>query len=240
MKRHANGVHNVCSLGQWLDACKELGIEAIDAELIGACWAGEIAAVGYGRYENEAPIENLKKLMIGIPISDGSFMYRWDCCSSCDLKQEMGDSGRIKSARGLSVCADDPRLCNILEQWPPFSEVRFWKRPWVNAVYESGWPVEFRVFVEDSRVIGVSNYYPQRDLPESFVPVAQAAMDMTLPLTEKASAFTADWLLRLSDAKLVYLEGGPPHRTDGGAHMCCFEPGKIDGIALSNRNQGIA
>ena len=45
--------------------------------------------------------------------------------------------------------------------------------------------------------------------------------------------FTADFIVTV-DNLVLFLEGGPPHEM--GAHMCCFEPGKIDGIALHDRN----
>ena len=50
--------------------------------------------------------------------------------------------------------------------------------------------------------------------------------------------FTADFLLT-TDARLLFLKGGPPHVTEPhgepAAHPCAFAPGQISGIALSPR-----
>ena len=100
-------------------------------------------------------------------------------------------------------------------------------------------PVEFRVFVERGKVVGVSNYYCQRPLRDLlFARMAIAAADLTGQLTTfcRAKEFTADWLVN-SEGSLLFLEGGPPHRKQApAAGSCCFRPGAVHGIALENLN----
>ena len=106
-----------------------------------------------------------------------------------------------------------------------------------------GWPVEYRAIVEKGRVMGISNYYVQRPLPDSPEVLEHDVfhvLDMTRRLIEQvptplrypggpsdnpdidrnAVAFTADFM-KLLGGDIVYLEGGPP-AFYGGADPCCF------------------
>lgn len=47
-----------------------------------------------------------------------------------------------------------------------------------GTVHDGVWPVEFRVFVDGGKVAGVSAYYPQAPLDDSWLPAARAAADL--------------------------------------------------------------
>lgn len=161
------------------------------------------------------------------------WVYRYDCCAFIHTKVGMSEHGQVPpAARGF--CLDDPRAIDILYEYPRHN-VGLLARPWVKAMYHQGWPIEFRVFVRDGRVQGISNYYPQIALPEWCRATAITAGMLTEKLEAPAPDFTADWLAA-EDGSLIFLEGGPPHTPSWGAHPCCFRPMTIDGIALSDRN----
>jgi hypothetical protein len=230
---HIDEVYNVLSLQQWLAACKKRGVEAVPATPIGSCWAGEIMAAGWEM--PDAPIANLRHLagLVGT-IDWGTDVMRWDCCAGDSVKRDMARFGACDGSRRHEFSLDDMRLLSIVESWPAMAPISLLRRPWVEATRHDGWPVEFRVFVENSKVVGVSNYYPQVSLPDAYAVWAEDAMVRTVPLLDAASNFTADWLLT-ADSMLLYLEGGPPHTLAGGAHPCCFDTGETRGVALSPR-----
>ncbi|MCE5224392.1 MAG: cell division cycle 123 family protein, partial [Porphyromonadaceae bacterium] len=124
---------------------------------------------------------------------------------------------------------------DIIYYWIP-DKVDIVLRPWVKAKYENRYPVEFRVFVQDGEILGVSNYYPQMNLSEEYTQYAEESIEITKKLLGTTPSFTADYILT-ENYELLYLEGGPPHLMCGGAHMCCFKPGEISGVALTNRRE---
>lgn len=225
-------VYNVLSLGQWLDACAKRNIPAIPAFKIGACWVGELMLAGNCE---SGPIENLIHLLSHVNRLDlGTDMLRWDCCAGEPIKYHMGKTGTCPSHYRQRVSPDDMRLQFILEDWRSYLPIALWRRPWIEAKRHGGWPVEFRVFADDGQIKGVSNYYPQVSLPDEYMPIAERAINQTVPLADATGGkpFTADWLLT-PDEQLLYLEGGPGHTPTGGAHPCCFAPNQVSGIALS-------
>jgi hypothetical protein len=119
------------------------------------------------------------------------------------------------------------------------------------------YPLEFRAFIRDGLVVGISNYFPQRPLTGNepglwFVlnEVSEAAEMLVdraeliwhncaqlsrltdLGLTWRAPQFTADFIV--DGALTVYfLEAGPPYTPTWGAHPCCFQGREISGVALA-------
>ena len=101
------------------------------------------------------------------------------------------------------------------------------------------WPEEFRVFVKDGQVRGVSNYYPQVDMdPDAHGARMAKAVEQARRLigfmndhriTVNNAAFrtendagvscTLDFLTT-SSGEVLFLEGGPEGLR--GAHPCCF------------------
>ena len=98
----------------------------------------------------------------------GDVMMRWDCCATAELKAFMSD----RSENGppprevRQALAIDHRLLEILEEFPRIG-VPVWRRPWLGAeiVIEGGWPIEYRAFVKNGELTGISSYYVQRPLP---------------------------------------------------------------------------
>ena len=201
-------------------------------------------------------------------------MLRWDCCASGNLKLALSEGTPLTEIppRVRNALPIDMRLLDILVDWPRI-ELPVLKRPWLtNPLVVDGYPVEYRAFVEDGEIAGISSYYPQRplrrndrelaavrkmtealiatvetpfewlksadaDLRTSEVIHGMAGKLKNAPTPKKPRIdpngihFSADFIATNSPEGVLFLEGGPPHFM--GAHPCCFEPGKVRGIALT-------
>ena len=173
-------------------------------------------------------------------------VIRWDCCSGYSLKSfmERANGDLVVASQNcdsyihrLSGPDDDERASSIFgdvyAQKGPDFYVRIYKRPIVPMMKIEGYPVEFRVFVEKSQVVGVSSYYPHRPLPNEYRNAARKVAEMTLPMCEYQADFSADWGITRNH-EYILIECGPPHDRIGGAHPCCFlsDPTNIRGVAL--------
>lgn len=224
-------------LAYWLEQVTAAGIPHIPGEKIGSAPIGDLRRAMWEPHEPNPTVAALVKLAMSGPAA--GMMYRWDMCASLDLKIRMGEPGMGNcptSKEVLWMMLDDPRLDDILGDLmrDPTEPIILWQRPWVKATIEAGFPVEFRAFVLDSRVQGVCSYYPQRPLPAKYASHLKQVHDLTVKLQEhtRQAAFSADWLLS-EHGSLLWLEGGPPHLPDRGAHPCCFPPCKIEGFLLA-------
>ena len=183
-------------------------------------------------------------------------MIRYDCCAPIETKHRVG-SGHHRWDEALAeVIFDDPRLIDIISEFPR-QEIPIWQRPWLDAAKADGYPIEYRAYVNDGAVVGISNYYPQRPLPLYDDHILQVIAN-TDALIAKAPTpflwnhsllqrefeefqdtnqihFTTDYFLPADSHTLLLIEDGPPHEL--GAHPCCFEPGDISGIALDSSTQ---
>ena len=139
---------------------------------------------------------------------------------------------------------------------------------WIRdrMIMSAGYPVEYRAFVANGRVAGISNYYPQRPLRKRqdeidavnalasrlATALAETRRQVVWPMplpghpegaeAEKAEPGTAERVhftadfVITEDEGAMLLEGGPPHF--GGAHPCCFEHREaIEGVALEGHNE---
>ena len=182
-------------------------------------------------------------------------MMRLDCCSDLEVKFRMGQGAPGFHPEFKTIIFGDPRSYDLVSEFPRDS-LPVWQRPWVSTQVLEGYPVEYRAFVRDGELLGISNYYPQRPLPrfdhhlERVREYTQRLIGAAKPpflwhrtplwiLAQKPPVdlagvhFTADFLVN-TDCQVLFLEGGPPHEL--GAHPCCFLPGETEGIALSDRN----
>jgi len=154
---------------------------------------------------------------------------------------------------------DDPRAFDIIYDFPK-PKVAAYARPRMSFLTHKDYPVEFRVFVENNEIIGISSHYPQRPLPIIDLSplrvtlylekIAEYAMSLILAqkkslncpelrhhaphLNIAKNSWTADFAVDV-DEDVWFLEGGPPHTRTFGAHPCCFPVGEIEGIALRPR-----
>ena len=127
-------------------------------------------------------------------------MLRWDACAPGMVKHLLS-SGRPEWNQKMLdwFIVDDPRAFDILYEFPN-QTITVWRRPWVRVALLDGYPVEYRVFVHDGTVRGVSNYYVQRPLALNGQP-CDGIFDDVRKVIAKASA--------LSEALPAPLRYGP-------------------------------
>lgn len=204
----------------------------------------------------EDHIEEVDKFLAGIHSKldqghPGNFVLRWPQCTGIDVKVQMGN-GRPEfddSFRRTHIA--DPRVYDTLHAYPQ-AEATVYARPWIDANVIDGYPEEYRVFVWDNKIIGISNYYPQRPLPNDGNTLKNItvvyAMAATLLATQfrpvnhgpwwpedapKTNCWTADFIIPKDGPSAMLLEGGPPFGFD--ADPCCFA-GVPSGVALTDHS----
>ena len=235
------------SLGDWLSACERAG-----APYVGARKIAEIAREDYLRFdENEESARRLADAMKKIRSQTAeNMMTRLDCCADIDIKLHLSDGKPGWRAEFGEIAPGDPRAFDIVLEYPR-PVVPVWQRPWIQANLIENYPEEYRVFVFDGRIAGISSYYPQRPLPridrsiEMVTSVAERLIEVIeTPMlwhlrpalqSESGADYTCDFIIDRA-GRALFLEGGPSHLA--GAHPCCFEYGAdIEGIALTDRNE---
>ena len=230
---------NVVSLGQWIGICERAGVDHVPAEPVATA---DIVSLLNWDAPSEDQIEVLRGFFAEIEkAKQPGMMLRWDMCAPLDVKMRLSQGQPEWSERLIAgFTIDDPRAFELLFEYPG-EEITVWRRPWLEADIVDNYPVEYRVFVEDGRPIGVSSYYPQRDLPDGgqvradLAQSVDAACRLAAHLPDEidfpgsqqhwpsdSKSFTADFM-RLSDGRLLFLEAGPPFDFRGvGADPCCF------------------
>ena len=249
------------SLGDWIGACQRTGIPHVPAMHVTDFEAHDLLQhdqAGPHQLRLNAAYEAVRRA------ARPGWMLRWDCCASADLKFSMGE-GRSPASKTLGTLPIDSRILELVWDYPRVV-VPVWRRPWMGEqmIFADGYPVEYRAFVQNGELIGISSYYPQRALPRNEEhlaairkhvstlleeldgpfewPAAHAeAMGMrtAVPTMESKAPpagtpdpdsvhFTADFAA--TTLGMLFLEGGPPHFM--GAHPCCFQPERIQGVAL--------
>ena len=234
------------SLNAWLDVMTAAGIPSIPAEAVTSLKRETF--LGFEKSLTDEP-EAWRAFDAALGSVPSTHMARWDACSSLDLKFAMAEKSPF-GAHARVLHPGDPRAFEILADYPA-EEFTVWSRPWVEAKLVDGYPVEFRVFVKDSKVLGIASYYPQRALPATpeILGLAAQCGDLTrkaLQLLESTGQYpwmadyarhfatgtvnaTLDFLVT-PDNQVLFLEAGPPY--GAGAHPCAFIDRTIEGIAL--------
>ena len=240
------------SLGDWLSLCEEAKVPYVPAEKVAEFLRDDCLAFDQDRPDVQGRLRAVyEKLQAARQVD---YMMRFDCCSVAEVKYRLGQGEPEWREEFLDLPIDDMRGFDIIFEYPR-EVLPVWKRPWMATQIVDAYPVEFRVFVQDGKVAGVSSYYPQRPLPEDGQHYlwASVASGLAHRLADTARSrvpfewhntfgkypadgvhFTADFLVTL-DARVLFLEGGPPHEL--GAHPCCFRPGEIEGVAFADRNE---
>jgi hypothetical protein len=240
------------ALGAWLPFVRAAGVPCVDAKLAFELPRDVFMRAGGGETdEDQAVWADFNRTLQAIPESS---MARWDPCSGIELKAAMGEANSDSLSARRDLHAGDPRAVDILIEYP--SDVfPVWERPWVDAMMVEGFPVEFRVYVKNSVVLGVASYYPQRPLPETAEMLSLAAKCSELTsrvLAHLAAVDMAPWMpsyaasgefdpalvsgtldfLVTPVGDIVFLEAGPPF--GAGAHPCAFiDAPEITGVALA-------
>ena len=148
------------ALTDWIEAASRAGIP-----YVGAARVAEVMRDDILRFDE--PGAHQQRLTAGMAKAHESIepgtMLRWDCCASSDVKHEMARRGTCSKAARESLRIDDPRFYEIAGEWPR-ETLPILRRPWIRIESEGGWPREYRAFVTDGEVVGISSYYPQRPL----------------------------------------------------------------------------
>jgi hypothetical protein len=220
----------ILSLGAWINHCQTHEIPMIPAVEIESVPVKDL--IDSLDYQLVPSVKRLFDAYARCQKPD--HIVRWDNCAPYDLKHLMSRGHTQWTPKHSLITLDDPRFCELIFEYPG-ETMTLWQRPWITGHISDHYPIEFRVFVENHRIQGLSNYYVQRPLHDtdqirSFI---QQAITYTERCLSIAPAFTMDYLAVGNDVLLI--EGGPPHTASGGAHPCCFPPGRIEGIALASQ-----
>jgi hypothetical protein len=242
-------------LGDWMALCDRAGVAAVPAIKVaeGESFAllksvdqpGGAEATDFWREVEQA------KATFG-----PGWMMRWSCCSCIEVKHRLG-VGKPEWHQDLLdlFFVADMRAYDLIFEHP-LERIAAWARPWVQFDILDGFPIEYRVFVENNEIVGISNYYLQRPLPdtaqtqEDLRRVRDATQRLIAAQTKPINCpqagepihrgienwFSADFA-RLPSGAILFLEGGPAHFARGGAHPCCFPMGNVHGVALALREQ---
>lgn len=232
------------SLGDWLNAASIANVPAVPAVL-----AAIVLTRDALRFDIDGPHQNALRATWEMlaATKQPNWMRRFDPCSGLDLKTKManGETGWSEECNSLYI--DDMRVFDILMEYPR-PVLPIWERPWVKPIVVDSYPVEYRAFVLDGALAGISSYYPQRPLPRFQVHLDKVAeyvdklVEVIKPpflwpsehMNKIGVAFTVDFMA-MGDGSVVLLEGGPP--VQYGAHPCCFTEKDQYGVALQDRNQ---
>lgn len=232
-------------LGHWIKLCEQAHVPHIPAELIAGFRNGDHfeAIDGVITRTMQDAFDRISQ-----KVSDNE-MIRLACCSMAEVKYRLSIGEHEWISDFKNIMFDDPRLIDILAKHP-FSWVKIYKRPWVDLEIYKKYPIEFRAYVRENNILGISNYYIQRDLPNTPEILSHTSIverlaeklidaqkqDMFFPAMKNSgwdmskNSWTADFAVTKSK-DIVFIEGGPPY--GAGADPCCFEDVEIDGIKLN-------
>lgn len=241
---------NLLSLGQWMAAARAVRVPHVYARFIAEIAVDDLACF---QMEDMARTARLAEFFGTInKAHKPGYVMRWDHCASSDLKAAMA-RGNVTQPPGFRLTIDDPRAYDLLDDLPPTQTMMtVWQRPWVAARMVNGYPVEYRLFVQNGQIAGVSSYYPQRPLPPTdlvayeirLACIYAAAILTAIPLPianpQVAAAgldpnqinCTLDFIA--TERGMLFLEGGPPTTERWGAHTCCFGDRPPVGVVLAN------
>jgi hypothetical protein len=243
---HPGAIH---ALSDWVRLCEATEIPCVPISAVGP--AIPLADLEAFSEKPEEPMPSVAAAMKWVDECNArGEMWRFEQCATEMTKSVMG---LIRPDNYLTVTrvnvpfGVDERVFHIL--WDSrVDSTRTVSRPWVNPLFDKGFPVEVRVYVPEgaskASEMAACSYYPQRALDAKFSPVIEEACRLTEALIARRRAlaspegvpmlptsFSCDWILR-ADGVLFFLEGSPPFTKKGGAHPCCFA---MDGVLPGRR-----
>lgn len=257
LKNPDRSIFSHVSLEGWLAEARAAALPMVEGEVVHRMPMLAILNIEEQREQDAVQWAALEKVRSSLGRND---MLRWDCCASLDVKGTMHDGSAdltstqaVDPLNGVSPAwrtvldGQDPRFFDLAYVYPG-EDIPVIKRPWVEARREGSHPVEYRVFVQNGEILGVANYYIQRDLQatDQVKGEVEQAIAHTERLIEsmadrRAHAFngpaedigpsfdpdrlscTIDYLVA-EDGRVLFLEAGPPFGL--GAHPCAFMENK--------------
>ena len=231
---------NTVSLKNWIELCDMASIPHVEAEIL-----YEIPIMHLLEWERHP--KSVKEMYKQIrELSKDGTMLRWDCCASGDIKYNMSNGDfEYKHEYAHQLHITDARAYEILFEFPD-SIMHILQRPWIKPRIRDFYPVEYRAYVWEGKLVGISNYYPQISLEEEPADLIIQEVKIVKEYTERLTgmmetpiripgltkedpdrnqkSFTADFITTEGDP--IFLEGGPSvyHRAD----PCCFPTGGIE------------
>ena len=225
------------SLEDWLESAAAANVPMVPAKRL-----ADFEKTDLLNHERDGPHQ--KRLDNGYALCEAQrslrTMVRWDCCAPAWLKAELSE-GELPSAddprhRRLPI---DARLLEALWDFPRLC-VPAWERPWIGdrMKVEQGYPVEYRVFVLNGALQGISSYYPQRALRRNEAEL-DAVRTMVSALLKTISApmeWDAGWDERTRAREMVAKLDGrklePEEPTADGIHFTADFVATTSGVLL--------
>lgn len=275
-ERNVPAPFDVMSLGNWITIASEAGVPFVPIRFLAAPRSLSLFSDAMGNPRNDNNRAELEALDEAIQSLRPDEMLRFDHCGSSALKSRISKGQPVLAgdARGVVVGHNgqiDHIICERLGESfiNSMSEAMpVWARPiikpktrpgWDFHTGQSGdWPAEWRVYVREGKVVGISNYYPQSAAGPDEIGTAKRVAVYTDMLIQRMGelqlyphhpryvaafepetiSFSADYIVA-EDGECLFLEGGPAHiyKPAFGASPCCFNPHDgITGIALAQGN----
>ena len=174
------------ALGDWLAAAQRAGVPAVPGREISVFETADLKNAEWDGPHQDRLVRAWRRMDRNTP---EGWMVRWDVCAGIFIKGHFGEKRTEtlppNERRKLVM---DPRFHEALEEWPrPAMPV--YARPWIEErmLFVDGHPVEYWVYVENSKVLGVSSYYYQRPLSGPMrMGEAQAAADRAESLIRRS------------------------------------------------------
>ena len=157
------------SLRDWLRICRQCRVPHVPAKHVVSFETNDVKY-----FDTKGPHQTRlqKALRVIEEYQLEGHMMRWDHCSEASVKSGMAEKEFEWHKLYGKITLGDVRAFDLLFDYPYF-ENPIWRRPWVPIEIIDGFPVEYRVFVENGELKGISNYYLQRPLPENGEHIAQ-------------------------------------------------------------------
>ena len=228
---------NFCaySLGDWIETCRLAGVAHVPAVHV-----TDVERCDILNHDHAGPHqERLDTAYDAIERArrPGSMM-RWDCCASANMKYAMAEGIELNDARRQSLPLDS-RIQELAYEFPtvPRTGVAppMARRP--DARHRR-YPVEYRAFIHNGKLTGISSYYPQRPLPRNDTHLDQIRADVAALLEHLKGPF--DWPAEKGEVlgirfALPRLEGREPDPSipdPNGVHGTADFIATSDGILL--------
>ena len=225
-------LNETIDLRDWLRRCHSAGVPVIPAKVCPfEIKIDEILHRAAERTQGLEPqIEAIsswtEKMVNEAAKLTGKAMWRWSLCAPIEIKAAISHPGIPVRMPWPGEATDDERFLAILSecQEAGIKTVTTIARPWIQAVYENEFPVEFRVFVTAGGGTSTTSYYTQRPLSKKWLPHARKAARLAQslrPHVAEGTEFSADFLVTKT-GDILFLEGGPPPQFGG--DPCCLDP----------------